>query len=118
ITCLAFKGTKYDSLVPLYSPNTHSIVVYDKDFKKLLSLERRLPSMTTLAVVVEDRVLSVSELRKAAELPSLPLMRGTLLHSLTMQQQQLTRQLSAHQVELTGALQRYSSGPAEETQTS
>ncbi|XP_018027083.1 39S ribosomal protein L10, mitochondrial [Hyalella azteca] len=118
IAKLAFTGTKYESLLHLYVMFSINIVCYDKDFSKLLKLERQLPFLTILGVVVEDRILSVADLKRAAELPSLPLMHATLLQTLTSQQQTLTRQLNAQQTELAGALQRYSEMSHAETASS
>ena len=65
---------------------------------QLLKLEKRLPYFTILAAVVEDRILSVADLKAAAELPSLDLMRATLVQSLGAHSQNLTRNLAYHQV--------------------
>lgn len=54
--------------------------------------------MTIMAVCVEDRILSVSEVKELANLPTLPIMRATLLHTLSSQQQRLSQHLTAHQV--------------------
>jgi len=65
---------------------------------QLLKLEKKMPYLTIMAVFLEDRILSVADLKRVSELPDLDLMRATLCQTLGGQAQLLSRNIMHHQV--------------------
>jgi len=107
---IALTGTKYESLLKLFMGGTVSAVSYDRDIGKILKLDKKLPYATILACTMDGQILSKADMQRVSQLPELPLVRAQLCQALTAHQTALTANLSSHQSELSGALQRYAAG--------
>jgi len=106
---LAFKDTKYSSLLPLFKDNVYTVtaVSYDRDINKILKLERRLQYLSILCCVMDGQILHKADMQKVAALPPLDLMRASLCQTLSSHQSLLSGHLAHHQMELSSALERY-----------
>ncbi|MPC59113.1 39S ribosomal protein L10, mitochondrial [Portunus trituberculatus] len=104
---LAFMGTKYEALLSLYKSTTCTFVGDEIAVAKLLKIQKKISSLVLLGGIVEGRFMSVQDLQRYANLPSLHTLQAQLVSILGTPAQQLSQNLSANQVELSSALSRY-----------
>ena len=65
---------------------------------QLLKLEKKIPGLVLLGGIVEERFMSVQDLKHYASLPSLHTLQGQLVSILSTPAQHLSQNLSANQV--------------------
>lgn len=104
---LAFTGTKYEALLKLYESTTCTFYGDEPAVSKLLKLEKKISGLVLLGGVVEDRFMSVQDMKHYASLPSLHTLQAQLVSILGTPAQHLSQNLSANQVELSSSLSRY-----------
>ncbi|XP_065345935.1 large ribosomal subunit protein uL10m [Cloeon dipterum] len=94
----AFKGTKYEAILPLMIYH-NSIAFAEKSsaVKTLMSLKKKIRHHVLIAGIVEDRLMTVSQLEKYAALPDLTMARAQLVSVLNSAGGTLVSQLNTHQ---------------------
>lgn len=107
IVKLAFTGTKYEAFLKLYESTTVTFVGDQPAVAKLLKLEKKIPGLFLIGGIVENRFMSIHDLKRYAELPSLQSLQGQLVGTLSYPIQSLSRSLAYHQMELSSSLSRY-----------
>nr|XP_045601983.1 39S ribosomal protein L10, mitochondrial-like isoform X2 [Procambarus clarkii] len=99
---LAFTGTKYEALLKLYVSSTVTFVGDQPAVSKLLKLERKIPGLVLIGGIVENRFMSVAELKRYAALPPLQSVQAQLVATLGEPLQHLSHNLIHNQTKIRG----------------
>ncbi|KAK3871795.1 hypothetical protein Pcinc_022658 [Petrolisthes cinctipes] len=111
---IAVSGTRHEAMLKLYQKDTLMFVGDNPDVAKLLKLEKKISGMVLLGAVVDNRLMSLADLKQYAALPSLGVMQAQLVHTLGSTAQRISQNLVAHQMELTSSLTRHIEDKANE----
>uniref|UniRef100_A0A1B6H463 Large ribosomal subunit protein uL10m n=1 Tax=Cuerna arida TaxID=1464854 RepID=A0A1B6H463_9HEMI len=115
---MALEGTPYISVMPLFATHTEMVFCSEPKVSELLKVAGKLYQHVLLAAVVEDRLLSVSQLRTLSEAKDLPTARAQLVAVLNMAQSQLVSGLTYHQTSIAEGLRQYAEKPPDSTESS
>lgn len=97
----ALGGTKYEATLPLY--NGKFCLVFGPEetcLKEVLRITKKVPQMILLAGVLENRIMSRTEMTKYVALPDIQIARSQLCNVLQMAAGGLVSNLEAHQKQL------------------
>lgn len=72
----ALLGTKFETILPLFDSNNGIVFSPEQNLPKLLKTVKKVPQMMLLAGIVEDRLMSKTQLQTYADLPSLDIVRA------------------------------------------
>lgn len=101
----ALLGTKFESVLPLFNSSNGIVFSPEPNLHKLLKTVKKIPQMMLLAGIVEDRLMSKTQLQTYADLPSLDIVRAQFAAVLqNAGGNSLVTLLQANQTVLAGAL--------------
>jgi len=113
---MALESTQYTAVLPLFSSSTVMVFCSDPKLDKLLKVTSKLHHYVLLAAIVEDRLMSVSQLKSLSQVKDITTARAQLVSLLNTVQSQMVASLIYHQSNLVGGLQQYAeSGTAQTT---
>lgn len=105
---LALAETRFANVLPLFEATSCIVFAPEPRLSQLLRTAKRIPQMVLLAGIVEERLMSQTQLRELAAMPSLDVARSQLVGVLQQAAgNQVVQQLQAHQTQLCGALDAY-----------
>ncbi|XP_043232811.1 39S ribosomal protein L10, mitochondrial-like [Amphibalanus amphitrite] len=104
----AFSETRLWPVLQLCRSHTALVTCPEPRVAQLLSLQKRLPQLVVIGGVVEDRFMSVADLERYAQLPSVDALRAQFCHLLSAQAAGLSASLGHHQAALVRSLTAYS----------
>jgi large subunit ribosomal protein L10 len=104
---LACGNTKYETLLPLFSSKYFIVFSPEVKIKQLLNVVKKVPQMHLLAAVVENRLMSKTELTAFAALPDLQTAQAQLVGVLNSAGGKIVSDLECHQMNLTNILDAY-----------
>ncbi|KAF0296595.1 39S ribosomal protein L10, mitochondrial [Amphibalanus amphitrite] len=104
----AFSETRLSPVLQLCRSHTALVTCPEPRVAQLLSLQKRLPQLVVIGGVVEDRFMSVADLERYAQLPSVDALRAQFCHLLSAQAAGLSASLGHHQAALVRSLAAYS----------
>uniref|UniRef100_A0A1B6KHQ5 Large ribosomal subunit protein uL10m n=1 Tax=Graphocephala atropunctata TaxID=36148 RepID=A0A1B6KHQ5_9HEMI len=108
---MALEGTPYISVMPLFATHTEIVFCSEPKVDKLLKIAGKMRQHVLLAAVVEDRLLSVSQLRALRQVKDLTTARAQLVSVLNAAQSQLVSGLTYHQSSIAEGLRQFAEKP-------
>lgn len=104
----AVAGTGYDAILPLFDSKNCIIFSPEQKLSQLLKICKKIPQIMLLAGIVEQRLMSKTELSNFAAMPSLEMARAQLVAVLQQAGgNNVVGTLQAHQTNLCGSLDAY-----------
>ncbi len=108
IAQMAMNGTKYESALHLAKlPNFTILFSAEPQVSKLLKLNKKCPQLILLAAIIDDRFLSVEDIKAYSRLPDLQTMRSELSHTLSLAAKSLSNKTIYPISNLTNSLDLY-----------
>lgn len=101
----AVDGTEFCNLLPLFNAKCLMVYSQEKDITSLLEIDKKLAKFNLLCAVMENRILSVSQLQALASIPNIDSARAGVVQTLQSGAQNVVRSLQAHQNTLVQQLQ-------------
>lgn len=102
---LAIKGTKYENVLPLFEAKNCIVFSTEPKLKQLLKITKKVPQMILLAGILENRIMSRTELTQFAALPDLTTARAQFVGVLNSIGGGLVNNLECHQKQLVNILE-------------
>lgn len=102
---LAIKDTKYENVLPLFEAKNCIVFSTEPKLKQLLKITKKVPQMILLAGIVENRIMSRTELTQFAALPDLTTARAQFVGVLNSIGGGLVNNLECHQKQLVNILE-------------
>ncbi|XP_046675355.1 39S ribosomal protein L10, mitochondrial-like [Homalodisca vitripennis] len=115
---MALEGTPYISVMPLFITHTEMVFCSEPKVSELLKVAGKLRQHVLLAAVVEDRLMSVSQLRALSDVKDLTTARARLVGVLNTAQSQLVSGLTYHQTSIAEGLRQYAEKPPDSAESS
>jgi large subunit ribosomal protein L10 len=103
----ACEDTVYENLLPLFDSKYYIVFSPEVKIRQLMSVVKKVPQMHLLAAVLENRIMSKTELMAFAALPDLETARGQLVNVLNSAGSKIVSDLQCHQSNLTNILDAY-----------
>lgn len=104
----AIAGTRYEAVLPLFESKNCVIFSPEQKLPQLLKICKKIPQLMLLAGIVEQRLMSKTELTNFAAMPSLEMARAQLVAVLQQAGgNNVVSSLQAHQTNLCGSLDAY-----------
>jgi large subunit ribosomal protein L10 len=100
----ACEGMEYENLLPLFDSKYFIVFSPEVKVRQLMSVVKKVPQMHLLAAVVENRIMSKTELMAFAALPDLQTARGQLVNVLNSAGSKIVSDLQCHQTNLVNIL--------------
>lgn len=111
----AIADTRYDAILPLFESKNCVIFSPEQKLPQLLKICKKIPQLMLLAGIVEQRLMSKTELSNFAAMPSLEMARAQLVAVLQQAGgNNVVSSLQAHQTNLCGSLDAYVTQETEE----
>lgn len=108
---MALGETRFANVLPLFDAKSCIVFAPEPRLQQLLRIAKRTPQMVLLAGLIEERLLSRTQLTELAAMPSLDVARAQLVAVLQQAGgNQVVQHLQAHQTQLCGALDAYARG--------
>lgn len=101
----AFENTRYEAILPLFVTHTAIIFSQETNIDKLLKVLKKVPQYILMGGIIDNRLLSVTQLKKYSELKDITTARAQLVSVLNLCAQQTVSQLMAHPQRLIAQLQ-------------
>ena len=93
---LAMSGTKYESALHLCRINDwytqrHVTILFSTEpqVNKVLKITKKIPQLILMAAIIDDRFLSVDDMKEYGRLPDLQTLRAQVCHTLSLAAQSL-----------------------------
>lgn len=102
---MAVEGTRYEILAKWYCSQNMIVFSPELKIKELLKAGKRFPSLILLAAIVENKFVSVDELKRLSLIPNLQAAQVQLVQTLNSVQNQLVSNLTNHQTTLVSQLE-------------
>lgn len=110
---MALADTRWANCLPLFDGKNCVVFSTEQKLPALLKISRRIPQMVLLAGVLEERLMSRTQLQDFAALPPLDVARAQLVGVLQQAAgNQIVQHLQAHQTQLCAALDAYAASGA------
>lgn len=103
----AVANTKYEAMLPLFESNNGVVFSPEPQVAEMLKIIKKVPQLILMAAIVEDRLMSKSEVVNYVSLPSLQIARSQLVGVLNTAAGSLVNNLQAHQTNLCYSLDAY-----------
>lgn len=104
----AIAGTRYDAILPLFESKNCVVFSPEQKLPQLLKICKKIPQLMLLAGIVEQRLMSKTELSNFATMPSLEMARAQLVAVLQQAGgNNVVSSLQTHQTNLCGSLDAY-----------
>lgn len=102
---LAIKDTKYENVLPLFDAKNCIVFSTEQKLKLLMKITKKVPQMILLAGIVENRIMSRSEITQFAAMPDLTTVRAQFVGVLNSIGGGLVNNLECHQKQLVNILE-------------
>lgn len=115
----ALGDTKFKAILPLFEAKNCIVFSPDQKLQQLLKIVKKIPQLTLLAGIVENRLLSKTELTNFAALPTIDVARAQLVAVLqNAGGNNIVNSLQTHQTNLCQALDAYAKSEDKTSETS
>lgn len=102
---LAIKDTKYENVLPLFEAKNCIVFSTEQKLKQLMKITKKVPQMILLAGIVENRIMSRTEITQFAAMPDLTTVRAQFVGVLNSIGGGLVNNLECHQKQLVNILE-------------
>lgn len=107
---MALKGTRYETVLPLVQTKYCLVFSAEPRINEMQKITKKIPQLIMLAGIVEDRLMSKTQLIEFAALPDLTMARAQFVGVLNSIGGRVAGQLEAHQKNLVALLDVHAKG--------